>query len=204
MRANLLATAVAAALAVSPAATAATPSEYAGGCRWRGVFVDVSDHSGEPDTYPVVVESRTAVYSGDPAANPVSATVTCTLRVGGEPRATASFSGTAVVAGSQTFSLVLRRDEWLEPCTTIDFTSDGTDTVAWCEGPRGGPPPQAVVAAAGELLRHVPGGDVRCAVTRAVEPIAPDVYQGLAVLPNGDVYVGDDQLVHCPPAAPAR
>lgn len=125
--ATLVACALSTAVAVPPA-TAAGTSQHTTNC---GMFSrrpdpDVRRHEGYLFTYMVV-------YSTTASDNPVSAIVTCEIRVNGATRASATFSGTGVVAGVRAISFEENYSfEVLETCTTVDYTSDSTPTETVC------------------------------------------------------------------------
>lgn len=107
-----------------PPASAASSSTYLGGCAFQ-----VADTA---PPYSALVYSRTALVSTAAGDNPVSATVTCTFRVGSTVTGSASFSGTGVVVGQRSIPFT----NWVgqQFCTTVDFTSDSTPTSTTCAG----------------------------------------------------------------------
>lgn len=122
---------------VSPAASASSDSEFAGGCG----FDAVADGTG---VFRGHIYVAAAVYSrGTPAANPVAATITCQLTVNfvPQPGARLTVPGIGVVAGNGVMTYAARAYDAVHFCTEVDYTSDDTPTHTECEEIRGGPPP---------------------------------------------------------------
>jgi hypothetical protein len=169
--------------------------QHIGGCGW---------HNAVEGTHPSTAAgwwghlySATVVYSvTDPAANPVSATVTCTLKVDGvvADDGTYTWSGTGVVAGvSLPFRYFGYEDSYVEVCTRVAYDNGEVDTS--CD-----PftttyiPPQEVVDVLNDVLT-VPD-PVVCPVLGGLAPGQPGIVD---VTPEGDVYVAGEWFWDCPP-----
>ncbi len=124
-------------LAVAPVpARAAADSEYRGGCGFDTVQRDRVDVFVDGGLWSGVLYSATLLYSsGSPGDNPVSATVTCTLLVNGQPRGVGTFAGTVVVAGAKRLSFFTAPYDHVQLCETVDFTSNDTPTHTECQEP---------------------------------------------------------------------
>ncbi len=200
-RVLIAAVTAAAALLFVPPAHAGTTSWYEGGCGFDGVRP--SGLTGDPTLYRGHLNARTVLYSTDPTDNPVSATVTCTLRAtGGALIAEATFTGTGVVIGS--VPIEFRSDNsyyegpWL--CETVDFTSDDTPTRTICHAHTSEQfPPEPLFELEDALLANVPGSkESICAALVLAGWATPDQYGGYTIGQDGTVYSYDDPLWRCP------
>lgn len=170
------------------AAPPGSSSTYAGGCG----FEEATDKTwlvGERDRYTGV--RYAAVVLSPPT---VGATVTCTMRVNGEPVSSASFSGTGVVVGAAPYSYVAEPLDYVSYCETVDFT-DSTPTSHWCyEVDPTQVPPQEVLDLLDAVVDLVPGA--RAAVCAGLRGV-PDVGSLVTTGDDGDLDVNGVRVWDC-------
>jgi hypothetical protein len=178
--------ALALAVAAAQPAFAAGDSTYAGGCAFASISNDNTPDSSTD--FLGVIYSRTVVYS--PTANPVSATVTCSIEVGGVTAVSVPFSGTVVVAGWQLMGYTVDAGDVVRMCETVDFT-DATPTVSTCR--------DIPVIDPTELVRSVV--DVLCSVSDCGAILDQVLCPFLAAVlgEDGDVYAAGERVYDCPP-----
>jgi hypothetical protein len=120
----------------APAAHAGASSTHSGGCRWaveqRDLDYDVHGYDDHRHLWTGVIYSDVRVYSTTATENPVSATVTCTVRINAEPQVSVTFAGTGVITGAKRVSFYSSLYEYPGSCYAIDYTSDDTPTDAGC------------------------------------------------------------------------
>lgn len=177
---------------VAPA-SAAAESTYNGLCSYD-TFAQQTLTNGE---YRGEMDVRTVVYSPVATDNPVTAMVTCRIRVNGTTVQYASFSGTTVVAGAVPVRLTIGDNDTVDICTDIDFLSDATPDVTCAQ--HGGDwslPPQSVIDLANDALTAT--DPLVCAALRAASPGVPPA---VAIDPSGDTYLNGELLWDCPPYA---
>jgi hypothetical protein len=191
MTRTFLAALALAAAAVQPA-FAGGDSTYAGGCGIAGVS-DITAES--PDEFTVAIYSRTVVYS--PTANPVSATVTCTIEVDGATVVSVPFSGTVVVAGWQLVRFHAAYDAVVRTCETVDY-ADATPTVTACPEPIELFDDLPPLECPGSCIPWWDGPDeVICPVLQTLDPY--DVPGVVEVDEQGDVTLAGELFWDCPP-----
>jgi hypothetical protein len=189
MRRTITALTVAAALAAGPGVPAAHAdggSDYLGGC---GYTATSTSNGWDAD-----VRAEVVVYSTVPGDNPVSATVTCEIRVNGVPRHTLAWSGTVVIAGSDSVSFAATGSDLIEVCETVDYTSNGDPSVTTCEEP--GTIFDDIDALLDFLAEATKDVDkVVCPVIGLLAPGVPPV----GIEPGGDIYLFGDLFLDCYP-----
>jgi hypothetical protein len=167
-------------------------------------FVAASDPTpddllGGPDTYTGLVDAHVLVYSDDPAANPVSATVTCELLVNAVPQYRTSGSGTGLVVVADVLTYEAEDGDVVTLCTVVDYAGGGHDVR--CGGASSEPiVPEPVVDSLNHVLDDV------LSLTQAADPLVCPVLAGLpgdygevAVDEEGDVFVLGVLFWDCPP-----
>jgi hypothetical protein len=180
---HLLTVALAGLLAAAPLpAHAATGSTYHGGCGYDSVARDGGTPATGEHLYTGVMYAAVALYSTEPAGNPVSATVTCTLKVNGEPYGTARFSGTDVVTGVKRVSFPDGGFYSAQLCTTVDYTSDDTPDVDFCAVETQSQIPQEILDAVDFVT--APVNAALCGVLATLAPGVPGVAD---ISPAGDL-----------------
>jgi hypothetical protein len=141
------------------------------------------------------------VLTSDTHGNVVNATVTCEIRVNGVPAASLAGSGSGVVVFAGPVGFDAAAWDYLELCTTVDYTSDTTPTASSCQGPT----TTCLDCGDPNLIGYTL--DVVNALTVAyVDPQVCPRLQALApgagpveIRPDGDVYIGSDWYWDCPP-----
>ena len=194
----LAALALGLALAAAPPAVAGNDSElFSGDCGYHSV-TDPTWQVGDPDRYQGVLYGYAVVYSPSGPATPVTATVTCTLSVDGEPVGVMDATGTTVVAGTVPVDFVATPEQYVGLCLSVDFADD-TPTYSTCyESIPWQIPPQELYDLVWEAPSLVPGlHETVCAVLRT--GVVPDVGRTLSTGGDGDLYVAERRLVDCPP-----
>lgn len=168
----------------APGAHAAADSERIGGCSFAAFQSAVPGwHSGEMDLAAVV-------YSPT-SGNPVSATITCVIRVNGvpQPGAMLAASGTVVVAGASVITYEAAPADVVQLCETVDYTGPGdtTPTEDVCHDivPLEFPPPCCMD----------PIDPPICVVLAPLQ----GTYGPVLVEPEGDVHVNGEVQFDCPP-----
>ncbi|HVF05338.1 MAG TPA: hypothetical protein VNA20_10885 [Frankiaceae bacterium] len=193
---RLLAAALAAPLAAALAGPAtAAGSTHDGRCEFQPFNQNEVTGSG----FGGFLYAAVTLRSDDVAANPVTATVTCSLVVDGHTAAQRAATGTGavVVIGYDT-------PPWgdrFEVCTVVDFadaTPTATECVPWEPEQI---PPQVVVEEVGEALDRISN-----LVWRLVDPILCPLLASLApvdgplvINEQGDVYLDGEPVWDCPP-----
>ena len=196
-KAPFAALALGVALAAAPPAVAGDDSRWGGDCGYDTV-TDPTWQVGDPDRYHGVLYGYAAVYSPSDPATPVSATITCTMSVAGEPLAEMSATGTTVVAGAAPVDFVVAPDQYIEFCLSIDFADDTpSDSICYAAIPILVPPDE-VFEFPGDTLSEVPAAlDAVCGVLRT--GVVPDLGRAVSTGDDGDLYVTDRRVVDCPP-----
>ena len=135
------------------------------------------------------------VYARPVKPNPVSADVTCSIRVGSEVRWSRTSSGTTVVeqAGPVSFPASFPADQVFTICTEVVFTSAVAPTETECY----------------DLTRQVVTQPVTDLTASAVDPLVcpvlaaqPGTYGVVTITEEGDVRVGVRKVYDCPPYDP--
>lgn len=201
LRTLLVAALAAAGLAVPPA-HAAQGSQVSGDCGFNAVNQETltgpDDWRGEVYLYAVLTHP-------DPAAGPVSASVTCYVMVDGvpQPGTRITMPATGAVAAAGVVRYQAREDQWVDLCMEVDFLSDDTPTEYIGCGSMTPPqlPPQEIVDLVNEVFDTVDE-----VMIQVVDPfVCPGLgahagtYGPVTVTQGGDVYVGTDLYWDCPP-----
>lgn len=183
------------ALPASPA-SAGDDSQWSGDCGYQ-TATDPTWQVGDPDRYHGVLYGYAVAYAPDPST-PVSATVTCTMSVAGEPLAEMSATGTTVIAGAEPVDFVVAPDDDIELCMSIDFADDTpSDSICYATIPFLIPPDE-VWEFPGDTVREVPAVyDAVCGVLRS--GAVPDLGRVVSTADDGDLYLLDRRAVDCPP-----
>lgn len=182
----------------TPVASAAGgPYDYAGGCDAQVT----ADSTAGQDMYSGMLRALAVVYSGDPARNPVSATIRCEVRVNGAPASggVLTASGTTVLAGAAAVTYAASETQFVQVCETVDFPGFTTQS---CHGVAPVQlPPQEITDAFDNAVAIV-----ESLVVDFVDPVVCSVLPQLAgvtdpvtVEPDGDVYLLGDPIWECPP-----
>ena len=200
MRRLLAAAATAALLVPGAAAHAAAASDYRGGC----ALDRARTAPGDPGTWTAAVYALAVVHSEVTSDNPVSATVTCEVRVDGVRQGDAlTFSGTGVVTGAGQVSYVAADDSLVELCETVDFTSDDTPTRTDCDPVSFSPwDPSCVFDVLNQLQRREPPPPAFCEVLQALIGLLPgptEIDALVCAVTGGDVGVLGELVWDCPP-----
>ena len=129
MRTLVAGAAAAALLAVAtPGAHAASDSVYSGSCQLNAQ----NDPSGQ-NTWIGVLSGVVFVYSvNTPGDNPVSADLTCEVRVDGTTVDSHTEPGTGFVWQASQALFVADSTATVEVCTIVDYTSNTTPTASAC------------------------------------------------------------------------
>lgn len=177
-------------------ASAGSDSSYEGGCGYDAM---TSPAGADPDVFHGVLYAQAVVYSPSDPAEPVAATITCTLSVDDGPTFVSSFSGTTVVRGGEEIAFTADHPFDLGLCESVDFHDD-TPTRDVCYAYTAEQfPPQELYDALDAVLAVVPGSKgALCGAVRAAETVTPDVWGTLLVTDEGDVFLGKYQVWHCP------
>ena len=193
MRRLLRAAAVAAPLAAALAGPAtAAGSTHHGRC----AFNAFNQHAVTGSDYGGYLYAAVALRSDDVAANPVTATVTCSIRADGQTfaRRAATGTGVVVVLGYDAFPW---GSESAEVCTVVDF-ADATPTATECVPLRTTQiPPQVVLEEVGEALDRV-WRLVDPNLCPALASLAPG-HGPLVIDEQGDVSFDGEPVWDCPP-----
>ena len=178
------------ACAAAPAA-AADDSHYLNGCYVDAVAVPTGQ-VGEPETYTARIGAEIPVYST--SGEPVSATVTCALRVRRVVVHEVSFSGTTVVVGSEWAEFSADLPLEVSTCTTVDFTSDDTPTRTVCpESQTYEFPPPVVWDVADVVVGSVPGDpEALCTAVTLADAGVPDVWGVFMITDDGRIAPGSN------------
>ena len=122
----------AALLATASPAQAASDSRYAGGCHLDAQPLN----AGGQDQWTGPLYGMVFVFSATTLSdNPVSATLTCEVKVDGAVVLAWYEHGTVVVAvpaGNPLVTFVATDTSVVEVCTTVDYTSNTTPTASSC------------------------------------------------------------------------
>lgn len=195
MRRTLLVPSIALAAALSAIPADAAPAQYVGDCKFT--------RSGGGGDWTGVAHFQVVLYdSVDTADNPVSADVSCEIRVNGT--VVVSTPPQHVVgagAGAVPFAYTAGDTDVVAFCTLIVGWSDGTPDVETCRTATGGGsggggggtsvPPKAVI----DLVAPVYNGAV-CPVVGTLAPGVPGVAD---VTPEGEVHLlGGTVATVCP------
>lgn len=166
MTLRILAAAAAVLVASAVPADATADSVFDGDCGYLTVVDRLNFPGRGPGTYRGELHLHGLLYSPTRAVPPVSASVTCEIRVNGVAQAGArmTLSGTGAVAGANvvTFTTTSRHDD-VRACLEVDF-ADATPTRSFCyptlsnEFPP--EPPTVVEDHVDPVLCDVAGGDV--------------------------------------------
>ena len=188
MKTVVIAVALTTALSPPSPATAATGSRYYGRCAVTPVRPAGAGPTQQADLYAV-----TALFSTTPAGNPVTATVTCQVRVDGTVAASVGETGTAavVVHGSVTWSA--DHTNVVEVCTVVDY-ADPTPTATHCGQIGVYLPPQELLELLDAMFVEL-ADPVVCPALKARAPGAGPVF----INEQGDVYVLGTPQWDCPP-----
>ncbi len=189
-------------------AHAAARSESRNGCGYTVQARDLGydPWADEPHEWTGVLRSNILVYSTQsPADNPVSAIVTCELRVMGTPVATATFAGTVVVTGAKRVSYTtadINEAANVMVCTTIDYTSDDTPTESFCPYVDSVPLLPDQVYDAGSDIVGAANDVIDPALCPAAASLAPGVPGVVDIGLDGNVSVNGEPFWDCPPEDP--
>lgn len=179
--------------ASAPPALAADDSRHYGNCGFTSSQdATMTQQSGE-------IHAAVVVYSAT-HGNVVNATVTCEIRVDGVPAASASGSGSGVIAFAEPLSYAAESDQYVELCTIVDYTSDWTPTTVDCPGamtlefpPTLEWPPQWITDVQNLIWYTV--DPYVCEALKLAAPGAGPV----AIDGQGDVYLYGELVYDCPP-----
>lgn len=172
----------------TPAVHAAAAHHYRGGCG-LDASTDPTQQIVNPDTFVGVLYASAVVYSDGAYANPVSATVTCTVKVNGVTRGTASFVGTVAVSGAAQTAFLATDSDITTVCTTVWFHGGGTVQDCAYTSDVTFPPYEVT-----DLLGFV--DPTMCPILAALAPGVPGVVD---IEADGDTYVAGGPFWNCPP-----
>lgn len=195
----LAALAIVTATAVPASAATDYDYDYVGECGFDAV--DNAHAADGEDVFHGVLYGYAVLYSPSAPAEPVSATVTCTLSFQDGSSFAASSSGTTVVYATEPIAFTADDPfDRAEFCQTVDFHDDGEPPRTACfEYTTEQVPPQEVVDVVDDVLATVPGARAAlCAALRTAEPFVPDVWNTVMVTDDGDLYLGRYRFWDCP------
>lgn len=193
-------TAVAVAAVTAAPASAGPDFEYTGDCGYEAAAAP-SALTGDPDTFRGVLYGYAVLYSPSDPTVQVSGTVTCTLSFADGSSFAATSSGTSFVYATEEIAFTADHPfDQAQFCQTVDFRDDGEAARTTCyEFTAEQVPPQELRDVVDDVLATVPGsGAALCAVLRAVEPFVPDVWLGVMLTEDGDLFVGKHRFWYCP------
>jgi hypothetical protein len=178
---------------VAPSANASPSGEtYSGGCSLN-TGTDPSQTVGGQDVFTGQLSVRTVTYSSNPAENPVSATVTCEVRVNDVPQTNASVtaSGPIAQAGAKVVTYVRHTNDIVDVCITVSFS----------------PVPGTVSSCAPATTITIPPKEVNDLIAQYLDPaicailiaLAPGVPPAVTIDPTGDTEINGAPFWDCPP-----
>lgn len=168
----------------------AYPSEHLGECH----MIATDDPGGGTNEFVGLMVAVVAVYDTANVANPVSAYVTCSVRVNGVTHDNLTGIGTTTVVVGGIVGFTARPVDVVQVCTEVYYTDGTMPSPPDCRtAARAGVTPQPVLSLA-EFAKRTADPAV-CLVL----PIVRGIPGLLETDPEGDVYLLGSRIYDCPP-----